>query len=83
MDLAFNDDDTIFREALHLFEQIKLEPVRLLGVGVSNFTEGAQLSLFGGETDPTGKLTETLDEINRKFAPGTITKGRTLRSEHD
>jgi len=32
MDLAFNDDDTIFREALHLFEQIKLEPVRLLGV---------------------------------------------------
>ncbi len=77
---AFNDDDTIFKEALHLLEALRLEPVRLLGVTVSNFSVGAQLSLFGPGESPVGKLNETLDKINRRFAPGTITKGRTLPS---
>ncbi len=77
---AFNDDDTIFREALHLLTAVKLEPVRLLGVTTSNFSVGTQLSLFGPEEGPMGKLNETLDKINRRFAPGTISKGRTLPS---
>lgn len=44
LDYSFNDDDTIFREALHLLEQVKLKPVRLLGVSVSSLSTGAQLS---------------------------------------
>lgn len=75
---SFNDDDTIFREALHLLEQIKLQPVRLLGVTVSNFSVGAQLSLFSTEDQPSSQVNEVMDQINRKFAPGAITKGRTL-----
>ncbi|HHW72172.1 MAG TPA: DNA polymerase IV [Firmicutes bacterium] len=76
---SFNDDDTIFQEALHLLQQVKLKPVRLLGVGVSNLSEGAQLSLFdAGSGGSASKLTEVMDAINRKYSHGTITRGRTL-----
>lgn len=78
LNYSFNDDDTIFREALHLLEQVKLRPVRLLGVTVSNFSVGAQLSLFSMEDQASSQVNELMDSINRKFAPGTITKGRTL-----
>jgi len=78
---AFHDDDTIFREALHLLEQIKLQPVRLLGVTVSNFSSGAQLSLFSEESQPANQVSELMDTINRKFSPGAITKGRTLPTD--
>lgn len=81
LNYTFNDDDTIFREALHLLEQVKLEPVRLLGVTVSNFSTGAQLSLFGGESESSAQVNEVMDRINRKFAPGAIRKGRTLPTE--
>ncbi len=75
---AFNDDDTIFKLALHLLENISLKPVRLLGVTVSNFSLGEQLSLFDAKDKAGGKLDAVLDKINRRYAPGTITKGRTL-----
>jgi DNA polymerase-4 len=78
---SFNDDDTIFREALHLLEQIKLQPVRLLGVTVSNVSAGAQLSLFSTEDQPSSRVNELMDTINRKFSPGAITKGRTLPTD--
>lgn len=83
LNFSFNDDDTIFREALHLLEQVQLRPVRLLGVTVSNLSEGAQLSLFAAEDSTASQLTEVMDSINRKFAPGTITKGRTLSGKSD
>ncbi len=78
LNYSFNDDDTIFSEALQLLEDIKLQPIRLLGVTVSNFSVGSQLSLFSSEDQPKGQISEVMDTINRKFAPGTITKGRTL-----
>jgi DNA polymerase-4 len=78
LDYSFNDDDTIFGEALHLLQQVKLKPVRLLGVSVSNLSTGAQLSLFAAEESPVSKVTEVMDAINRKYSRGTITKGRTL-----
>ncbi|MDI9414385.1 MAG: DNA polymerase IV [Bacillota bacterium] len=78
LNYSFNDDDTIFSEALQLLEDIKLQPIRLLGVTVSNFSVGSQLSLFSSEDQPKGQVSEVMDTINRKFAPGTITKGRTL-----
>lgn len=78
LNYSFNDDDTIFSEALQLLNDIKLQPIRLLGVTVSNFSVGSQLSLFSSEDQPKGQVSEVMDIINRKFAPGTITKGRTL-----
>lgn len=81
LDYSFNDDDTIFREALHLLEQIRLQPVRLLGVTVSNFSVGAQLSLFSTEDQPASQVNELMDTINRKFTRGVITKGRTLPTD--
>lgn len=81
LSFPFNDDDTIFREALHLFKQVKLEPVRLLGVTVSNFSVGAQMSLFSLEQENTSQVNEVMDKINRHFAPGTIRKGRSLNSD--
>jgi hypothetical protein len=80
--VRFNDDDTIFGEALHLLEQIKLQPVRLLGVTVSNLSIGAQLSLFSTQDQSASQVNEVMDSINRKFAPGMITKGRTLRMDN-
>ncbi|HHU61294.1 MAG TPA: DNA polymerase IV, partial [Natronincola sp.] len=44
LNYSFNDDDTIFSEALQLLNDIKLQPIRLLGVTVSNFSVGSQLS---------------------------------------
>ena len=82
LEYSFNDDDTIFGEALHLLEQIKLQPVRLLGVTVSNLSMGAQLSLFSTQDQSTSQVNEVMDSINRKFAPGMITKGRTLRKDN-
>jgi len=81
LNYSFNDDDTIFSEALHLLEQIKLQPVRLLGVTVSNFQGGTQLSLFSTDDQSSSQVTELMDTINRKYSPGAITKGRTLRSD--
>lgn len=78
----FCDDDTIYFEALHLLEKIKLEPVRLLGVSVTNFTTDLQLSLFE-ESDQRQKLSKVMDRINRQFTQGTITKGRTLINDQE
>ncbi len=80
---TFNDDDTIFQQALHLLEGVKLEPVRLIGVTVSNFSQGTQLSLFSTLDQSSSQVNEVMDGINRRFAPGTITKGRTLPSKSD
>ncbi|MGI6651033.1 MAG: DNA polymerase IV [Limnochordia bacterium] len=78
---SFNDDDTIFREALHLLEQIKLQPIRLLGVTVSNFSHEAQLTLFSQDVQTADQVSELMDSINRKFSPGTITRARTLPTD--
>ena len=83
LELSFNADNTIFREALHLLEQVKLKPVRLLGVGVGSLSTGAQLSLFETGEGSSSRLTEVMDTINKKFSQGTITKGRTLPGKED
>ena len=64
LEYSFNDDDTIFGEALHLLEQIKLQPVRLLGVTVSNLSIGAQLSLFSTQDQSASQVNEVMDSIN-------------------
>ena len=71
-----------FSAALHLIE-LKLKPVRLLGVSVSSLSTGAQLSLFSGEESSASRITQAMDAINRKYSHGTITRGRTLPSPEE
>lgn len=77
---AFCDDDTIFDTAFQLLEREKLQPVRLLGVTVSNLTDAVQLSLFHDE-ESSHRLSQVMDKINARFRRGAITKGRTLLNE--
>ncbi len=77
LEAAFCDDDTIFHTSFRLLEGEKLQPIRLLGVTVSNLTEAVQLSLFE-EVESAHRLSEVMDKINARFQRGAITKGRTL-----
>lgn len=69
----------IYKHACILFEQCwKGEPLRLLGVTVSDFTkeETQQLSLFDiKESGESQQLEKTLDSIREKFGDGAIMRG--------
>ncbi len=77
------DDATIVREALGLFEAhwIKGKPVRLIGVGVSNLEDMAQqLSLWeSAEDQKSRQLQRTLDELKEKFGDSAIKRGSNIR----
>ncbi len=75
--VPFHDDDTIFSTALRLFSKIKLKPVRLVGVTVSNFHTLETLPLLDS-TAEANALYKVLDSINTKFDDTVIRKGRTL-----
>jgi len=52
---------------------------RLIGVGVSNLTEGSgpgQLSLFSDTDERRSELARARDEIARRFGRGAITRAR-------
>lgn len=87
------DDASEIREvALGLWHASGIdEPIRLLGVSVSNLTARQQLGLFGeGQADRGRKLGPALDAIRRRFgdaaisvATGDPTKAApTLRKKH-
>jgi len=82
---ATNDGDTIAREARRLLAEVgPREPVRLIGVGVSNVEQGStrQLALFDGiEPRPAGEadgkrdqLNRALDEITDRFGNDAVTR---------
>lgn len=81
------DNAQITEVALHLFEQHwpKKRPVRLIGVGISNFDDPKrQLELW--ETDTTKrnrKLQGTLDELRERFGDKTVQRGVDLKRRHD
>ncbi len=76
-------DDVIYHTALRLLRQVPLEArkVRLLGVGVSNFGDTIQATLFD-ETDIShSHLDDTVDAIRRRFGRDTIKRGRLVDDE--
>ena len=85
---AASDDERVFGEAaVALLGELWHEglPVRLVGVGVSGFAEGAseQLSLFDG-TGATGgrdlsSLGRATDAVRERFGEGAVSYGRDLR----
>ncbi|MGE4552967.1 MAG: DNA polymerase IV [Desulfovibrionaceae bacterium] len=75
------DTRTIHEAALELLrKEHLLGPVRLIGVGVSNFSRGPeQLSLFP-EEDPARRvgLDRAVDAVRRRFGRGAVTRGALL-----
>lgn len=70
------DDAALIRDvALQLWDEARIaEPVRLLGVSLSNLESSElvrQLSLFG-ERERADRLGPTLDKINARFGEGSI-----------
>ena len=76
--------DTIYRTARGLFDQTgDLGPYRLLGVGISQLTNGAEADKTNDLLDPDAgkraKAEEAADKIREKFGRDAIIKGRSLR----
>lgn len=78
---ATNDTDEIYKTGLRLLEREDLlkEPVRLLGIGVSNISKESrkQLSLFSDKIKED-KLSKTIDGLKDKFGNKSIIRARNL-----
>jgi DNA polymerase-4 len=75
---ASDDGDTLARAAQALLAAWGLpEPVRLLGVGVTNLVpgDGAQLPLFEEGRARRERLNEALDEIADRFGSAALSRG--------
>jgi len=80
MPTATHDDMTIYKAALGLMEDARPadQPVRLIGVGVSDFVEQGhpvQAQLFGS-AQSDGRVDQTLDAIRERFGRGAARRGR-------
>jgi DNA polymerase-4 len=80
LDEPSDDGGVIAAQARLLLTRAKLaEPVRLLGVGVTNLDSAAltQLALFepDGERQRRSRLNRALDEIADRFGPKAVTRG--------
>ena len=83
-----DDGDVIYGAARALLEADPLErPLRLIGVGVSGFSEaaGQTLSLFGAAQEPEraadAKFQQALDALEGKFGKGAVRRGQALLSD--
>src|SRR5690606_31687849 len=77
-DRAFQDDDRIFALASALLGSVDTRrPVRLLGVGVSDFVETQQISLFEDDTRSEA-VSRVMDAINQRAGRRLIKRGREL-----
>ena len=78
-----NTDQTIFDTGLQLLKRAlaqEKQPVRLIGIGVSNLVEpGKQLALLDSSAQRREQLDRTIDRIRRKYGFTAIQTGRTLR----
>ena len=75
-------DQMIFDTGVKLLHRALLEekqPVRLIGIGVSNLAEpGRQLAMLDPSAHRLGQLNKTIDRIRRKYGFTAIQTGRTL-----
>lgn len=77
-----NTDQTIFGTGLQLLKRAQAQekqPVRLVGIGVSNLTEsGRQLDMLDSSAERLEQLNRAVDRIRRKYGFTAIQTGRTL-----
>lgn len=76
-------DQTIFDTGEKLLRKALLaekQPVRLIGIGVSNLTEpGRQLDMLDPSAQRLEQLNKAIDRIRKKYGFSAIQTGRTLR----
>ncbi|MBN2147328.1 MAG: DNA polymerase IV [Anaerolineales bacterium] len=73
-----DQDEQIYAAALHLFEAAwsPSRPVRLLGVGLSNFTAPArQLSLWESASPEQQRLQHAIDELRQRYGKQVLRRG--------
>lgn len=78
---AINTDRDIYEFGRCLLDRAlgqRTAPVRLIGIGVSNLTEGIQLKMFDSYTETLNRLNRAIDSIRGKHGFTTIGVGRTL-----
>lgn len=78
---ASNLDDVIYREVCQLLREVELrQPVRLMGVTLSNLTdkEESQLSLFAELRQDRENLTKVMDLVKEKYGEMSITRAKLL-----
>ena len=75
-------DQTIFATGLRLLTKALAEekqPIRLIGIGVSNLTEsGKQLNMLDTSAQREAQLNRVIDRIRQKYGFTAIQTGRTL-----
>lgn len=80
---AIDADQTISSVGLELLQRALIadrQPVRLIGIGVSNLMEpGKQLSMFDHSVRRLEKLNQAIDRIRFKYGFTAIQTGRTFR----
>lgn len=79
---AINLDEVIYQEVCHLLAEVALkQPLRLIGVTLSNLTdkEESQLSLFTEQRQDSENLTKVLDLVKEKYGETSITRARLLK----
>ncbi|MCL0036608.1 DNA polymerase IV [Dehalococcoidia bacterium] len=80
---ASNTDQTIFDTGLELLSKAlaqEKQPVRLIGIGVSNLVEpGRQLDMFDPSAQRLEQLNIAIDRIRDKYGFTAIQTGRTLQ----
>lgn len=84
VDNHLNGIHNIHRAACSILDEIVLdEPVRLIGVSVSNLTDhpARQLSIFEENYDPSEKIDKLLLDLNRKFGDDTLRFGSEIKKE--
>ena len=78
-----DSDQTIFDTGLKLLNRalsLQKQPVRLIGIGVSNLVEpGRQLEMLDSSARRLEQLNKTIDRIRNKYGFTAIQTGRTLR----
>ncbi len=74
-------DDELIPIAIDLFHQLyrKGEPIRLLGVRLSELTSHVMQGSLFEETDKKGELYKAIDEVKNKFGKQALQKARTVR----
>ncbi len=81
---ATSEDSVIELAAWELLDRLwdKKRPIRLIGVGVSGFIQGArQLSLWETPSEKERKLLDAVDDLKNRFGKKVIQKGNTLKKK--
>ncbi len=77
-----NTDQAIFDTGLRLLKKAQAQekqPIRLIGIGVSNLTEsGRQLDMLDSSAQRLEQLNRAIDRIRKKYGFTAIQTGRTL-----